>query len=316
MRRLPSPAAAFLLLITLAACGDSGTNPPDDGAMPQLLSELTGDGSGAAPYQPRWQLWTNGTDKHRTIELTEGGEVGTADRSSYAFPEGTRFLKTFSYYTQASPSTPVPVETRVIRLRHGEWETGVYLWRADGTDAELTAGTTEVIVPVVDQDGRSIAHRVPSRGQCQVCHGNNTTFIIGFTELQLNWTPPGGAGTELARFYQNGTLAGALPGTPASIQGPDAATTDVLGYVQGNCTHCHNSGSSILDLTPATFLAATVNQPGPISGRTLIWPGEPDSSEIYVRFATGQMPALGVQLGDSAGRAMVRSWIMTHDFGN
>jgi hypothetical protein len=39
-------------------------------------------------------------------------------------------------------------------------------------------------------------------------------------------------------------------------------------------------------------------------------------SEIFVRFSTGQIPALGVQLGDSAARVMVRAWIMTHDFGN
>jgi mono/diheme cytochrome c family protein len=316
MRRLPNPAAAAVLaLLLFTACQDSGANPPDGGALPQLLSELVGDGAGEQPYEPRWQLWTNGAVKGRTIELTQGGEIGTADRANYAFPEGTRFLKTFSYLTQDSPTVPVPVETRVIRLRNGEWETGVYVWRADGTDAELGPATSEVIVPVVDRDGRSIAHRVPSRGQCQECHGNNPTFIIGFTELQLNSTLSGETGTQLEKFYQNGTLSGTLPGTPAVIAGPDAATTDVMGYIQGNCTHCHNTGSD-LNLSPATFLATTVNQPGPFSGKTLIFPQEPDSSQIYVRFSSGGMPALGVQLGDSAARAMVRSWILTHDFGN
>jgi hypothetical protein len=304
-----------LALLSLTACSDSGANPPDDGALPPLLSELVGDGAGEQPYEPRWPLWTNGSVKLRTIELTEGGEIGTADRANYSFPEGTRFLKTFSYFTQDSPTTPVPIETRVIRRRNGGWETGVYVWRADGTDAELNPSAAEVIVPVVDQDGRSIAHRVPSRGQCAVCHENNPTFIIGFTELQLNSTLSGEATTQLAKFYQNGTLGGALPGTPAEIVAPDAETMDVLGYVVGNCTHCHNTGSD-LDLSPATFLAATVNQPGPFSGKTLIVPQEPDSSQIYVRFSNGQMPVLGVQLGDSAARAMVRTWILTHDFGN
>lgn len=307
--------AATLGLIPLLACGDGAAPPPDTGALPALLSELVGDGAGEHYYEPRWQLWTNGTVKHRTITLTEGGEIGTAVRTEYDFPEGTRFLKTFSYLTQASPTTPVPVETRVIRRRDGEWETGVYIWRSDGSDAELGDGTSEVIVSVVDQDGRSIGHRVPSRGQCQVCHGNNTTFIIGFTELQLNSTLPGEASTQLARFYQNGTLGGTLPGTPATITGSDAATTGMLGYIQGNCVHCHNTRSS-LDLSPATFLAKTVNQSGPFTGRPLIVPQKPDSSEVYLRFASGQMPALGVQLGDSAARAMVRDWILTHNFSN
>jgi mono/diheme cytochrome c family protein len=168
---------------------------------------------------------------------------------------------------------------------------------------------------VVNHEGRTINHRVPGRGQCQVCHGSNTTFIIGFTELQLNSTLTGEPTTQLAKFYQNGTLAGTLPGTPASVSGPDAATTEVLGYVQGNCVHCHNTGSS-LDLSPGTFLANTVNQPGPFSGRPLIVPQDPDASEIYLRFSTGQMPALGVQFGDSAAKAMVRSWITTHSFPN
>jgi mono/diheme cytochrome c family protein len=313
--RFPSPAAA-LLGLALAACGDEGAGPPTDGGeLPALLSELVGDGAGEQYYEPGWQLWTNGSVKRRTIELTEGGEIGTASRTSYDFPEGTRFLKTFSYLTQASPATPVPVETRVIRRRAGEWETGVYLWRADGSDAELGDGASEVQVPVVDKDGHSFSHRVPSRGQCQVCHGNNTTFIIGFTELQLNSMLAGETGTQLAKFYQNGTLGGALPSTPAEIAGPDAATVDILGYVQGNCVHCHNTRSS-LDLSPATFLVKTVNQAGPFTGRRLIVPQKPDSSEIYLRFSSGQMPALGVQFGDSTARAMVRDWIMTHNFTN
>jgi hypothetical protein len=320
MRRLrfPSPVAATLAVVLSMACGET-TTPTDEGALPQLLSQLSGDGAGEQFYEPRWQLWTNGTVKRRTIELVGGGDIGTADRTSWSFPEGTRFLKTFSYLTQASPTTPVPVETRVIRRRNGEWETGVYIWRADGSDAELRTSTEEVVVPVVDKDGRNIGHRVPSRGQCQVCHGNNTTFIIGFTELQLNSTLAGETGTQLARFYQNGILGGALPGTPASVQGPDASTTDVLGYVQGNCVHCHNTknaNSGGLDLTPATFLAKTVNQPGPFTGEPLIVPQDPDNSEVFVRFSTGQMPALGVQLGDSAARAMMRDWIVTHNFGN
>ena len=315
MRRRPSSrAAAVLALLALSACKDSGTSPTDDGALPPLLSQLVGDGTGDQAYQPRWELWTNGAIKTRTIELTQGGQIGTSDRANYAFPEGARFLKTFSYLTQDSPGSPVPVETRVIRRRNGEWETGVYLWRADGSDAELSAGTSEIPVPIVDQQGRSFSHRVPSRGQCQVCHGNNPTFIIGFTELQLNSTLDGEATTQLAAFYQNGTLGGTLPGTPVAIQGPDAATIDVLGYIQGNCTHCHNTGSD-LDLSPATFLARTVNQPGPFSGKTLIAPQQPDSSQIYIRFSSGQMPVLGVQLGDSAARAMVRDWILGHDFG-
>jgi hypothetical protein len=303
------------MLWALAACGEGTTDPPDDGALPPLLSELRGDGAAEQHFEPRWQLWTNGSVKNRSIRLVDGGEIGTASRTNYDFPEGTRFLKTFSYLTQASPTTPVPIETRVIRRRNGEWETGVYLWRADGTDAELSDGSSEVSVPVIDKDGRSFSHRVPSRGQCQVCHGNNTTFIIGFTELQLNSTLSGEASTQLAQFYQNGTLGGALPGTPASVTGPDASTVDVLGYVQGNCVHCHNTRSS-LDLSPATFLDKTVNQAGPFSGRTLIRPQMPDSSEIFRRFSAGQMLALGVQLGDSTARMMVRNWIMTHDFGN
>jgi mono/diheme cytochrome c family protein len=307
-----------MALALLAACGES-TTPTDQDTLPQLLSQLVGDGAGEQYYEPRWQLWTNGTVKQRTVELVDGGEIGTADRTSWSFPDGTRFLKTFSYLTQSSPTTPVPVETRVIRRRNGEWETGVYIWRADGSDAELGAATSEIVVSVVDKDGRGIGHRVPSRGQCQVCHGNNTTFIIGFTELQLNSTLAGESGTQLATFYQNGTLGGAFPGTPASVQGPDAPTVDVLGYVQGNCVHCHNTKNATsggLDLTPATFLAKTVNQPGPFTGKTLIVPQDPDNSEVFVRFSTGQMPALGVQLGDSAARAMVRAWITTHDFGN
>jgi hypothetical protein len=312
MRMLRNPGLGLVVVLAAAACGDSPTDPGNESAFPALLSELDIDAAEAILFEPQWKLWTNGSVKTRKIWLQDGGTIATANRAEWSFPDGTRFSKTFSYLTQASPNTPVPVETRIIRRRGGQWEPAGYLWRDDGSDADLLDGDAPTPVPIVDAQGRSFTHQIPSLSQCQVCHGLNPTFPIGFSELNLNNTLAGRSTTQLAQFASMGFYDSPVSANPTQIVASDAETLAILGYVQGNCRHCHNQNST-LDLSPATFLQRTVDQTGP-SGLTLITPQDPDGSLIYTRFSSGSMPALGVQLPDSAARAMLRTWIETHNF--
>lgn len=306
-------------MLALTGCGDSpaGVGPETNGPFPALLSELQVDAPEAQRFVPEWPLWTNGASKERRIWLTEGGRVEIGDSGSWRFPEGTRLTKTFSYRTAASPNVPVPIETRVIMKVDGEWETAVYRWRADLSDAELLPDDERTPVSVTLSDGTALEHLIPNGRDCQVCHGSAPSFVLGFSELQLNSTLPGEAVSQLEQFAAMGYFDHQLPADPEQIAATDERTRRVLGYVQGNCVHCHNvsSPATELDLSHQVFMENTVGRPAS-NGLTLIHPNDPDSSFLFEQIATGRMPPVGVQRLDAESRELLREWILEHDFGS
>ena len=98
-----------------------------------------------------------------------------------------------------------------------------------------------------------------------------------------------------------------LPTDPEKITARDSLELSVIGYVQGNCVHCHN-GFKVFDLSHPNFLANTVNVLGR-RGDILIKPGSPEDSYLYNLFAAGDMPPLGVQLLDYDMIAMLHRYI-------
>ncbi len=195
---------------------------------------------------------------------------------------GTIFTKTFFDGDR-------PLESRVLVRRTDGWELAAYLW--DGDDAVLLAG--DKATPVPDS-----THVVPSQRQCRTCHESAPSPILGFNDVQLGHASlvPGVADTALPR-----------------------AKYEAIGWVLGNCTHCHNGGAgpaSVFDLRPAAFDAATIcvettssmSMPG-----LRIAPGKPDDS-VLLRAAshgdgTAAMPPLGVHAPDPAGLGALRAYI-------
>ena len=299
---------AVLLTLAALACGKDMMEPdPDDGAFPATLSEVLA-AAGLFPYEPQFPLWTNGSLKLRSIRVPSLGTVNISDPTAWSFADGTMFVKTFAYETSAGTRN---IETRIIRLRDGQYQTAVYLWNDAQTEAELVTDNRRIPVPVTDLQGNSFDHVVPSYGDCQSCHSAAPTFILGFNELQLNAPITGGTSTQLAEFENAGWFNDPIPATPAEITG-DAETKAVIGYLQGNCVHCHNPGGPF-DLTFPNFLAKTVNVAAP-SGGTLIVPQDPTASVLYTRFISGSMPPVGVQFPDVAAQTMIEQWILNHDF--
>ena len=164
-----------------------------------------------------------------------------------------------------------------------------YLWKSDGTDAELLDGNKTRSIPVVDSGGREAWHYVPSREQCLACHEPSPAFILGFSEVQLNNALPDQSETQLVKLHDLGVLED-LPSTdPDKVIDAHVPTRMVKGYVQGNCVHCHNGGIAI-DFSHRNFLGNTIN----VTGRdgTLVIPGDPEQSSFYRLFSEGKMPPL------------------------
>jgi hypothetical protein len=137
---------------------------------------------------------------------------------------------------------------------------------------------------------------IPSRTDCLACHEGAAVPILGYSAVQLE--------TELA---------------PA------------LGYLHGNCGHCHNDGAlPALELTLAQSAAdpraGAERMRASLLGRASrfrpreatsaprrVVPGDPDASLLVARMqsrdALTRMPPLGVSVPDPNGIAMVRRWI-------
>jgi hypothetical protein len=297
------------------------------GPLPLLISQtgiyadeaLTQPIDRAFRYEPSLQLYTNGADKDRWVLLPEGEAIDNSDRQAWRFPIGTQFWKTFSFLNHAGEDQKV--ETRVIRVTAEGYDYAVYAW-SDG-DATLLALEREIFAEVYLPPNKTrFLHNIPSRFDCRTCHESNRTGIIGFDELRLNAPRAGERQSQLEQLAAMGAFTEPLPLRPEVVSGDDAATREVLGYLHGNCAHCHNSSSntvSPLSLEHDVALASTINVESQGSGQAAgvrIVPGSPTRSMLFQAFAGGSedeniepMPPIGLRKIDADAVRMLRDWI-------
>ena len=147
-------------------------------------------------------------------------------------------------------------------------------------------------------DIRGTAHDAPSADECWKCHIGEPGRALGYSAVQLD---------------------------------PYAAPNAALGYLHGNCGHCHNPDGSawssssmvlrlaIADTDATTAAAATTTVGAPLQQwlghgfTSRIAPGDPEASALLYRMAQRtigtQMPPLATEMPDDAGIAVVRQWI-------
>lgn len=312
----PSPAPATL----------SGTGLFTPGAPERIDDALLA-------FSPVYPLWSDGTRKQRWISLPEGGVVDARDPNAWEFPPGTKLWKTFGY--------SAPVETRVIeRLADGTWRFSAYAWDADGREARLVPAAGVELAVAEAPGGR---YRIPSREDCLACHGGTTSPVLGFSAVQLSpardpgaphAAPAGNGDTDLATLAAAGRLANlpaAMLAAPPRVASDDATERAALGYLHGNCGHCHNrSGLGVpvamnlslqwrgealdADAIRRTLIGRTARYtPAGEAPGTLVVPGDPAASlllqRMQVRDPHRQMPPLGTRSVDAQGLALLTRWI-------
>ena len=330
-----------LLVVLLGACSPPGDVPDasDDAGFDKKVppmfdagdAAITGPGelsatglyadfasrtlaAGIVAYEPRWPLWSDGLEKKRWLLLPSGQSIDTSSTDDWTFPVGTKIWKEFS-------QNGTVIETRLLWKKPEGWFEMAYAWLADGSDA--------VAAPSGVKNALGTGHDVPSQNDCNACHANVSDVIIGVSAFQL------------AASDGDGTLA-KLPVTKpiATIDAPGAGVVkDALGYLHGNCGHCHNDISSLRNQTAlrlrllssdhspadtgayrtAPFLVMKHPIP-PNDIRYALVPGAPDQSGVAVRMALRgtegddagnpfQMPPVCTSVIDDAGVATVRAWI-------
>lgn len=283
--RSPKLTAAPLLL--LAGCGirywvcddvDVAKRLPKQLSETQLYADLASDtlAPGVTPYQPAYELWSDGAQKRRWISLPENARVDTSDVYSWEFPAGTKLWKEFT-------RDGVRVETRILAKlgpSDADWVAASYLWKADQSDALLASEA----VP----NALGTPHDVPAAKQCAGCHGGRKSRVLGFSAVQLSNQP------ELAALLTTPTTY-SLPGDPEQRA--------ALGYLYANCAHCHNT-------TRPKQTGARCYDPRSLDlDITQQKPTRTDLVDRMGRRGLGGMPPLASELVDTKGLALVKSWI-------
>jgi hypothetical protein len=310
------------------------------GGPPRFLSEtgLFVAGStddvkpGVLSFSPQYPLWSDGAGKRRWISLPAGSAIDASRPDAWEFPAGTRLWKEFSVGRR--------IETRMIeRLGDGSWRFAVYVWNEEGTDAELAPAEGIAALPVTGAPGGRYA--IPSETDCRACHEGAAVPVLGFSALQLSPERDPNAphadplligNVDLLELVQRGLLHN-LP--PALIERPpriEAASADeraALGYLHGNCGHCHNdpreSGAGVpVDLLLAQYVsrpdgaAAVLHSLSgtPSRFRTAGAQGTARAEVLVMRMRSRdprvQMPPLGTRVPDSQSLSLIERWL-SHD---
>ena len=286
---------------------------------------------GHLAFAPQYPLWTDGASKRRWISLPPGTAIDASDPDAWVFPAGTRLWKEFSFAGQR-------IETRYLERRpDGQWLYAAYVWSQDGREATLAPERGKRNAFAL---GGGRAHTITGVTDCKACHQGGRSEVLGFSALQLspdrdpNAPHAEASGVDLRDLTARGLLAG-LPTsfTPPRITAASATERAALGYLHGNCGHCHNERGSLsnvglflrqpLDASSkavATTWAHPMKKPAPGQSPdavSRIEPGHPERSALLQRVASRapalQMPPLGTALVDEAAVELLRRWILEAD---
>ena len=257
--------AITLVMVLTAACGggNQGTpdadpidvvDAPDFDAPPDADPLATVQGTGLCTdascttiandvleYVPQFELWADGATKRRWIQLPAGTKIDTSNMDRWVFPVGTKLWKEFT-------RDGVRVETRYITKLLADDEAPLawffisYAWNA------TQDGTTATFMAVENANGTQ--HDIPNRGQCKDCHDSlRPSRVLGFQAIQLDFNSTLLDLEDLIAMDLLTAPPGGTAGNRFPIPG-DATERAALGYMHGNCGHCHNPTSNTHDVTP------------------------------------------------------------------
>lgn len=326
---------------------DPGTDPcaiPDEYEAPTLLSQTglyldTSAGTlaeGVRPYQPRFELWSDGAAKQRWVYVPPCGPIDTSDPDYWNYPVGFKLWKQFDRENAAGEL--VRVETRMIhKYSATKWFMTAYVWNEDQSDAAISeADGPAAFISVENAKGTD--HDVPGQRGCEGCHFNMLDKALGFTALQLDQADVPEGFVTLATLEAEGVLSDPIA-RPITVPGtPEQAAA--LGYIHANCGHCHNPYSKQAGLSMQLWLqlgaldsleasdiylstVGVMNQAPqqPVAQPPVrVVPGSPEESAMYWRMVQppvypaspeggDHMPLIGTEITHEEGVQLVADWI-------
>lgn len=326
-------AAVAALISSWASVGASTGGRINDDAIlaasaPSTLSAF-GFFNGAADrpvpglirYDLSTPLFSDYSDKDRLIYLPAGTAMRADGDGRVIFPVGAAIIKTFSF-AQPDGSRRV-IETRLLLHQARGWVALPYVWRADGSDADLRIGGGRFPVTAV-VNGRTVqfSYAVPNRNQCRTCHQHDERLVPIGPRLRNIGQIASGDGASFSDGVDH-----VLPYGGMSRWDDQSVPLDgrARAYLDANCAHCHNphgsasnSGLFLEYERPMSMPVGLWKRPvaaGRGSGGMdyAIDPGHPDRSYLLYRMHSTDpgiaMPELGRGLVHDEGVALIRDWI-------
>ncbi|HWO11875.1 MAG TPA: hypothetical protein VNN80_20420 [Polyangiaceae bacterium] len=292
--------------------------------------------SGVVPYDVQVPLWSDGADKRRWLALPEGAPLGYSDTGPLDVPPGTVFIKHFEMaLDERFPEQRRRLETRFWVVVNQNAQYGVsYLWNEAQTDAELIVQGRSETLTITGGDGvaREQSYFLPGPGDCQSCHNARAGYVLGARAAQLNrpfvYEPDRPAINQLVAWSFWGMLNVRLDAQLATLVPQLAPLGDdsrdlgdrVRSYWDGNCAMCHAGDGGSVPGWDARYATAFEEQGldrvpsnASTSASQLIAPGAPESSLIYLRGNTAdvplRMPPVGRNRVDQAYIDALGRWI-------
>lgn len=310
-----------------AGVDDDGQDddPADDAptfAGPRWLSEtgLYTDitrgvlADGVIAYDVRYPVWTDGSQKRRFLWLPPGTKIDTSDMNDWVFPVGTKAWQELS-------ADGLRLDTRFAeKVADGVlgWQRVAYVWNDHESDAEAALeGQVDI---------RGTTHDADPPELCITCHRGARDGLNGVAAIQLSTAEPGGSLDELIQLG----LFSDPPDRGFEVPG-EGVVKEALGYLHGNCGHCHGDGHFLAEIRLMRLQLKVENQTpedtptyrtsfGIVTNHVMygttvvISPGAPEESQLYVRMRTDdlffRMPFSGTEVVDDDSVDLIREWIV------
>jgi uncharacterized repeat protein (TIGR03806 family) len=355
-----SLACAALSLLLLAACGEDAGEPqqdeceltlPEDGQPFETLSEYCFFGGepaahqpneGVVPFEVSTQLYSDLSHKMRFLVLPDGETISFEEDERWTYPVGSILVKTFYFPNDARDASKGRqlLETRLLIRGDDEWDTQIYRWNDEQTEAQRFLLGEMVDVDWVDEDGEQVEldYMIPTKSDCKSCHNHDDRIVeLGPRTRQLNRENDYGQGpvNQLERFEELGLFDQPLPDvdTLDSLIDPtdDSHPLEQRArtYLEGNCAHCHSRGGPAknsalyLDINEDNPRHLGVCKPpiaagGGTGGHPYaIYPGQPERSIMVYRMDSNdpdiKMPELPLRTIDHFGVDLISEWIANMD---
>jgi uncharacterized repeat protein (TIGR03806 family) len=331
-------ASLFCLVLALVARSGGAAPTPaisdatiTSAANPPLLSTYGFFNGGAdrpsvalMSYSLGTPLFSDYSEKQRFIYVPKDARLSVAADGRVNFPVGSAIIKSFGY-PDALGKLKI-IETRVLLNRAEGWIALPYVWRADGTDADLKLGGMRVPVAFKKTDGTAmqISYAVPNKNQCKQCHSTNNA-IMPIGPVWQNMIFSDAAAVKAVKSRTD--FAGKQIVTEARWNDPKSGTLDqrALSYLRVNCGHCHkptgsasNSGLFFDDHMGGNASLGIGKRPvaagrGAGNFDFVIEQGHPERSILTHRMKSTDpgvaMPELGRATAHDEGIKLLEEWI-------
>ena len=296
-------------IVAESICHDKSLDQLQSTIVPdekQVISKLSQTGfldtsgrmvSTLTHYSPQYPLWSDGLEKSRWVFLPHDKKIDNTDKDNWVFPSGTVAFKEFRYGGKK-------IETRMLKKKSEKsgiqsWETLVFKWNEDQTDALLLT-KSETLENLA---GDGFNYVIPSTADCVSCHEGVADGLIGFSNVQLSKDGD----------VWNTVLSQPIAKFDVKVRNQNLLDENALGYLHGNCGHCHNiaKNSGGLALRREGNITRFSDEPGYKSSYDtgIINQVTPSQSRMIQRMRGMSMPPLGISKIDENGATLLEDWI-------